>query len=304
MRRTAQYRRVGYGRGASLCHVPILTSVLRFLSLRRIGCLLAAGLGLAGGAPAQALRRPVPDRLVVLTFDDASLSHATYVAPLLKKYGFGATFFVCEFREPSFADKTKYLSWAQIKGLQRQGFEIGSHTLTHRHVNKMSAAQVGAELDSLEARCRAYKIPRPTTFAYPGYDVGPVATAVLTERGYGFARAGGGRAYDPRTDHPLLIPSFSTSGPDTANVLAALRQAHDGRIVVLTVHGVPDLAHDWVTTPPALFEYYLRYLHAHHYTVLALRDLTRYVNVAEARRTLQPAYQNLKQPPAAPTSRP
>jgi peptidoglycan/xylan/chitin deacetylase (PgdA/CDA1 family) len=31
---------------------------------------------------------------IVLTFDDSVASHATFVAPLLKKYGFGATFFV------------------------------------------------------------------------------------------------------------------------------------------------------------------------------------------------------------------
>jgi peptidoglycan/xylan/chitin deacetylase (PgdA/CDA1 family) len=257
--------------------------------------LLLAILGLvAMRANGQVLRRPIPDKLVVLTFDDAAVSHATYVAPLLKKYGFGATFFVCEFREPSFADKTKYMSWAQIRGLHRQGFEVASHTLTHKHVNRMSPEQLTAELDSVELRCQAYHIPRPVTFAYPGYDTSPTATTLLPNRGYQLARAGGGRAYDPTTDHPLLIPSFSTAGPDKQKVLEALQQAKNGRIVVLTMHGVPDLAHDWVTTPPALFEEYLRYLHEQRYKVIALRDVARYVNVAEARRTIMPRYDNLK----------
>jgi peptidoglycan/xylan/chitin deacetylase (PgdA/CDA1 family) len=218
-------------------------------NLRSCFLVLLAGLGLSWrGGTAQALRRPIPDRLVVLTFDDAALSHATYVAPLLKKYGFGATFFVCEFRDPPFADKTKYMSWAQIRGLHRQGFEIASHTLTHKHVNRMSPEQLIAELDSVEQRCQANRIPRPVTFAYPGYDTAPTATATLPALGYQLARAGGSRAYDPATDHPLLIPSFSTSGTDKQKVLEALQQARGGRIVVLTVHGVPDLAHDWVTT--------------------------------------------------------
>ena len=249
--------------------------------------------GLGRRADAQVLRRPVPDKLVVLTFDDAALSHATYVAPLLRKYGFGGTFFVCEFREPPFTDKTKYMSWAQIRGLHRQGFEVASHTLSHRHVNKLSAAQLGAELDSIEARCRTWHIPKPVTFAYPGYDTAPTATTLLPGRGYQFARAGGGRAYAPGQDHPMLLPSFSISGPDTARVFAAIRQARAGRVAVLTVHGVPDVAHDWVSTPPALFEAYLQYLHTHHYKVIALRDLARYVNVPEALRTLPPHYENL-----------
>lgn len=39
---------------------------------------------------------PIPDRLVVLTFDDANKSHFTVARPMLKKHRFGATFFVTE----------------------------------------------------------------------------------------------------------------------------------------------------------------------------------------------------------------
>lgn len=38
----------------------------------------------------------VPDKLIALTFDDSVASHATFVGPLLKKHGFGATFFITE----------------------------------------------------------------------------------------------------------------------------------------------------------------------------------------------------------------
>lgn len=68
-------------------------------------CLL---LPLAASLAAQTT--PIPDKLVVLTFDDGVVSHAAHVAPLLKQYGFGATFFVCEF-PPDFHDKSKYMTW-------------------------------------------------------------------------------------------------------------------------------------------------------------------------------------------------
>src|SRR5437899_1133728 len=106
---------------------------------------------------------PIPDKLVVLTFDDASASHATLVAPLLKQYGFPATFFVCEF-PPDFEDKTKYMSWEQIAALAKDGFEIASHTHTHTHVDKMKPEQFVAELEYIEQRCTALGIARPTTF--------------------------------------------------------------------------------------------------------------------------------------------
>ena len=72
--------------------------------------------GLAGFG--QVLKHKVPDKLVVLTFDDAVLSHYTNVAPLLKKYKFGATFFIAEFLKPAFSDKSLYMSWDQIGRLK------------------------------------------------------------------------------------------------------------------------------------------------------------------------------------------
>ena len=82
-------------------------------------------------------REPVPDRLVVLTFDDASQSHYTVARPLLKKYGFGATFFVTEgFDFPT--NKRDYMTWEQIAQLHKDGFEIGNHTLDHKSVTRDS----------------------------------------------------------------------------------------------------------------------------------------------------------------------
>src|SRR5437588_12471203 len=36
----------------------------------------------------------VPEKLVALTFDDSFASHYSVVRPILKRYGFGATFFI------------------------------------------------------------------------------------------------------------------------------------------------------------------------------------------------------------------
>src|SRR5438874_9304232 len=76
---------------------------------------------------------PVPDRLVVLTFDDASKSHYTVARPLLKKYGFGATFFVTVGWDFA-TNKTDYMTWGEIAQLHQDGFEIGNHTRDHARV--------------------------------------------------------------------------------------------------------------------------------------------------------------------------
>jgi peptidoglycan/xylan/chitin deacetylase (PgdA/CDA1 family) len=236
---------------------------------------------------AQIVHSKIPDKLVVLTFDDAAKSHYNYVAPMLKKYGFGASFFVCEF-PPDFADTSKYMSWQQIQALSDMGFEIGNHTRTHKHVNKMQDAEANEQLGYIENKCDSLQIPKLASFAYPGYDTRPATLKILRDHGYLFARAGGGRVYDPLKDHPYLIPSFSTSGTDQQKVIDAIKLAKDGKVVVLTIHGVPDYAHDWVTTPPELFEVYMKFLHKHHYKVIALKDLTKYINIQQALENIKP----------------
>ena len=60
---------------------------------------------------------------------------------------------------------------------------------------------------------------------------------------------------------------------------------------MLTFHGVPDFVHPWVNTPPELFKSYKRFLKDNRYTVLAMRDLARYVDAKQALETLAPVWE-------------
>jgi len=232
---------------------------------------------------AQVVKKPIPDKLVVLTFDDAVVTQYTTVAPLLKKYGFGATFFVCEFGgNPNFTDKTKYLSWEQIAGLSKMGFEIGNHTWHHKGVSKLDKRTFNTELEYIEQKCAELGIPKPVSFAYPGYDTTRRCFDVLKERGYKFARAGFNRAYDAGGDHPYLMPGFTMLDTNKVATNKAFQLAKDKKVVVITIHGVPDVAHAWVNTSPEIFEEHLKYLKENHYKVIAMRDLEQYIDAEAA----------------------
>lgn len=219
-----------------------------------------------------------PDKLVVLTFDDSVASQATIVAPLLKKYGFGATFFITEGFDFA-TNKTQYMTWEQIKGLHDAGFEIGNHTRRHQAVNGQNEVQLDADTTYIEEQCAAHQIPKPTSFCYPGYATSTVAVQVLRRKGYLFARAGGARPFDPAKDEPLLMPQVFDSKPGVKfeQFVAAIAQARDGKIAVLTFHGVPDVQHPWVNTEPAIFEKYLEHLKEQGCTVIAVRDMAKYL---------------------------
>jgi translation elongation factor EF-1alpha len=57
--------------------------------------------------------------------------------------------------------------------------------------------------------------------------------------------------------------------------------SRDGKIAVLTFHGVPDIKHPWVNTDPVKFAAYMQALKDSGCKVVALRDLARYLPPAK-----------------------
>ena len=219
-------------------------------------------------------RLTAAERTVVLTFDDSVASHATFVGPLLKKHGFGATFFITEGFE-FLEDKKHYMTWEQIKTLHESGFEIGNHTRRHAAVPGQTPEKLETDIAHIEQQCAKHGIQRSTSFCYPGYRTNSVALTVLGKRGYRFARAGGASAYDPAKDHPLLLPQAFDGKPESTleQFKEAVAKAGEGRIAIMTFHGVPDIRHPWVNTDPAKFESYLQHLKDEGCRVIAMRDL-------------------------------
>jgi peptidoglycan/xylan/chitin deacetylase (PgdA/CDA1 family) len=250
-------------------------------------------LALAFASPGRCALQPVPDRLVVLTFDDSVASHYSVVRPILKRYGFGATFFITEgfsFR----TNKQAYLTWEQIRQLHEDSFEIGNHTRDHMGVSARTLGQLREQLEAINERCAQHHIPTPVSFGYPGNAIVPEALPILRQLGIRFARRGGapehpyewgrGFAYEPGLDHPLLIPSAGDARPDWTleDFKRAVDQAQHGRIAVLQFHGVPEYEHPWVHTRPERFQQFMDYLHTNAFKVIALRDLAAYVDPEKA----------------------
>jgi len=132
----------------------------------------------------------VPAKLVVLTFDDAAKSHHTFVAPLLKELGFGATFFVTH---RWMEDRTNFMTWEEIGEIHEMGFEIGNHSWTHADFSMpKNAARLAGELYLVDRALEQTKpkVPRPVSFAYCGNTFGPEAVQRLSHLGYKFARRG------------------------------------------------------------------------------------------------------------------
>jgi len=171
-----------------------------------------------------------------------------------------------------------------MRALAHDGFEIGNHTVGH-----------GGGLDdylSMEDQLLANGVPKPTTVAWPLYQVATSICADLAANGYTFGRGGHFRAYRPTVDNPFDVPSMWCSTVE--QFIACVRQATGGRIVVITFHGVPDMEHPSVGIEPETFKAMMQYLKDNNYKGIALRDLAEYIDPAKASK-LPPTVNDLKE---------
>ncbi|MCY3018281.1 MAG: autotransporter-associated beta strand repeat-containing protein [Planctomycetota bacterium] len=246
--------------------------------------------------PTGIVKKPIPDKTIVFTFDDGCASHATVAAPILKKHGYSGTFYVSDaygFRDR----KDWYMTWRQIKGMSDDGFEIGNHTRGHGQLLMTDVGVCQAYVWTLEDEMIANRIPKSTTFCWPFYDTNPKFYPLLQSWGYLFARGGHGRTYRPTVDNPFDIPSFAVGGVgmNMEGFISAVQQATAGRVVVLCFHGTPDMEHAACGTDPDLFEDMVDYLKDNNYKVIAMRDLAEYIDTAKAAK-LPPTKAKLENP--------
>jgi len=232
-----------------------------------------------------------PKKLVVLTFDDGNISDLTTAAPILKGYGFGATFYITS----GWVGKPLRLNWEQIKELNDQGFEIGNHSASHPNMLHISEDDIREQIISFDEACAEHGIPKATSFAYPGGHHDRRMVKALAAQGYLTARravspeyplydrGGPGPLYNPSEDDPFLIPgayvrgNLSSSDQEFEEVLSGVR---DGSICVLIYHGVPDV-HSHCSTSVELFTKDMQYLKDNGFKVISVRDLSKYIDLTK-----------------------
>lgn len=214
-------------------------------------------------------------RTVILTFDDAVKNHLYTVAPLLKEYGFNASFFPCRFTEEWRKVNGKHLLTAQeLKEIHNMNFEIGNHSFTHPDMSKLSPEEAEKELSLLEEFLAQADIPVPVSFAYPGGPYAENLPPLLQKRGVKLARTTEKRVWTPSCDDPYRIPAFPLVEHlnGKLNFYEALGKCKENNAAVFVFHGVPEIVHKHVNMSEKTFRYMLDYLKENDYAVLSMKD--------------------------------
>ena len=79
----------------------------------------------------------------VITFDDGYLCNYQYALPVLHKMGLPAIIYFVVGKIAS--GDEEFMSWDQVREIQRMGFEIGSHTINHLKLTTLSPTEAEAE---------------------------------------------------------------------------------------------------------------------------------------------------------------
>ena len=154
--------------------------------------------------------KPIPPRSVVLTVDDGFRSAYDIAYPILKSYGFRATFFVYS----DFLGGGRSLTWAAMNEMRASGMiDIQSHSKTHtsftpamgeQETTAAYAARIKSEIDPPQAVLERQLANAVHDFAYPYGDASRYAVQYLRERKYTLAvtvERGG----NPSFSDPLLL---------------------------------------------------------------------------------------------------
>jgi len=163
--------------------------------------------------------RKLPQRPVMITFDDGYRDILYNAAPVLRRLHMPATAYVITDRvtgrDPSFLD------WGGLRALEHDGFTIGSHTQHHLDLTVLPAPEAWQELAG-SRRILQHGLSRPVDwFAYPGGSENPQVVSLVRRAGYLLAvtTQPGSRQ---SAQQPLLLRRDEILGGESLSAFAAL----------------------------------------------------------------------------------
>jgi peptidoglycan/xylan/chitin deacetylase (PgdA/CDA1 family) len=117
---------------------------------------------------------------VIFTFDDGYEDNYSEALPILKEFGYTAIFYIpyeCigkvdmfprDIRESNCLEHNRIMDWEQVIRIHREGMEIGSHTLSHNDLKKMSDQKAKREIFESKKMIEEKLGSKISSFCYPG----------------------------------------------------------------------------------------------------------------------------------------
>jgi len=144
--------------------------------------------------------KPIPEKSVVITFDDGYSDNYTNAFPILKEFNMKATIFVIS----SYLTRDSYLTSEEIKEMSDYGIDIESHTVSHVKLSTLSYKDQLKELKNSKETIENITDKPVISIAYPEGKFNKDTKKATLEAGYsmGFTID---RGYADRNDNPAQL---------------------------------------------------------------------------------------------------
>lgn len=172
------------------------------------------------------------EKLAVITFDDGRAGCFEHALPILEEFETCATFYVC----PSFIDGhapkheaySKFMTWEQVKELDTLGYEIGSHTMTHRYLNPDASPDLARDELAISKATIENKIMRECAhFASPYGSGDKMLHGLVKQMGYKSDARMGASLNRAGLDKPLMRfePPIAATDTEFREILKGMLDA-------------------------------------------------------------------------------
>jgi len=172
----------------------------------------------------------LPEKPVILTFDDGMSDFFTEALPILSHYNFPATLYIatafvnstCDWLRREGESTRLMVTWEQITQIQAAGIECGAHSHTHPQLDMLPPSQAQQEITTSKEILEGHLGQRVTSFAYPYGYYTATTQRLIRASGYTSACAVNHAMYTIGTSSfalPRLMVKPSTSKEEFAGLL-------------------------------------------------------------------------------------
>lgn len=128
--------------------------------------------------------QPIPEKSILITFDDGYTDNYAHAFPILKELNMKATIFMIA----SQVDSGYYMSAAQLREMSDYGIDIESHTDNHVYLDTLSYDQQLKELKDSKEKLEKILGKEVTSIAYPygNYNEDTKKAAIAAGYTFGF----------------------------------------------------------------------------------------------------------------------
>jgi len=155
---------------------------------------------------ALAEKAPIPDKPILFTFDDGYSDNYTEAWPILRQNGFKATFFII-----TNSVGAGMMNWDQLNDLSHAGNSIGSHTVHHLDLTKLSYKQQESELTISKQELEHHLGISVQAICFPSGQYNQTTLQLLSKLEYrlGFTTHSGKVHFG---DNPMILKRVRISG--------------------------------------------------------------------------------------------